>query len=192
MFYHLESLLPITPSEEHLRSWVVQMKSIDPCLGLTAFSACLGLDSPQSRGEWSWPSCTLIPRQEEPLLITPRGILVLAASWRHCSGQCYLPLSAYPKASWLGPWTWMSPDVPFCCSTPPCECWRDHLLAAGDLGVSWARSSCFHINVWLAFSGCLSVMRLVPGEHSTARWTLISECSEREGSFSSFEDSAPL
>lgn len=66
-------------------------------------------------------------------------------------------------------------------------------LAAHNLAhLGWVRSSRFHINVSPAFSSCLSVTRLVPGEHPIARWTLIPECSEREGSFSSFEDSAPL
>lgn len=74
---------------------------------------------------------------------------------------------------------------------PTLECWRHSLGSLRPCPCGSARSSRFHFNVSPAFSSFLSVMRLVPGEHSIARWTLIPECSKREGSCSSFEDSVP-
>lgn len=166
----------------------MKMKYIDLCSGLPFLSAGAGLTSEQ--GQWSWPSCMLSHVRRNPCRVTPSVLL-----FQLCLEDTAVDnanRNANPKAPWPGPWTWMSPEVPFCSLTPPWECWRDSLLAAGDLiSLSRARSSRFHINVSLAFSTCFSVMRLVLVEHSIARWTLISECSGRECSFSSFEDLLP-
>lgn len=145
----------------------------------TVFSVHLVLDSCQCRGQWWWPGCTLSPHKEAPLYWWLPRALLFWLSRGHCS-RVLIP--RHPDQSLH----LNVPAVPFCCLTPPWQCWRHGALAA------WTRSARFHINVSLPFSTCLSVMRLVPGEHSIARWTLIPECSEREGSFSSFEDSAPL
>lgn len=154
----------------------------------TALSVCLGLDSPQCSGEWPRPHCTLFPYKEAPDMGTPKGTLVLAVSWGHCRGQGYHWVLIYPKTPW-----------PACPLKYHSAIWLQ-LETAGEtvfwqpktLSVSAELALHIFILMWLAFSSCLSVMCLVPGEHSTARWTLISECSEREGFFSSFEDSAPL
>lgn len=109
----------------------------------------------------------------------------------HCQVHCQVhlfpvslrvPAVARSEASWPSPWMSL----------------RCHWVVWPYVGNARDRScwsglcSHFRINVSPAFKACLWVMCLVPGKHSLARWTLIPVRSEREGSFSSFEDSAPL